>query len=171
MPGKAPRRKGDSGERELARLLGGRRIPLSGAAGGVFAGDVEVPGLGRGEVKRRRDGFKELYKWLENRDFLALRADRKGWLIVMGLDEARDLLLHECLYYAVREDYNCIADPEYREPDERIDQALAILANMPGPDGLVPVELDAFCRAMHRRGRASELEKIPWLKVEKEGCS
>lgn len=92
MPGKPPRRKGDNGERELARLLGGRRIPLSGAAGGEFAGDVEVPGLGRGEVKRRQDGFKQLYKWLEGRDFLAVRADRREWLITMRAETVVRLL-------------------------------------------------------------------------------
>lgn len=170
MPGRAPRRKGNSGERELARLLGGRRIPLSGSAGGAFVGDVEVPGLGRGEVKRRRDGFKELYKWLEGRDFLGLRADRKGWLIVVPVDALRDLLLAECLYYCVREDYNCITDPAYREPDERIEQALALVAELPGPDGLAAVELHALCRALHRRGRLQDLQKIPWIKIEgKEG--
>ncbi len=171
MPGKAPRRKGNEGERQLARLLGGKRMPLSGSAGGQFAGDVIVPGLGRGEVKRRRDGFKELYKWLEGRDFLAVRADRREWLIVMGLDAARDLLLSECLYYCVREDYNCIADPEYRERDERIEQALVLLAQKPNADGLAPVEIDAFCRAMHRRGRGEDLSKIPWLRQGKEGCA
>jgi len=92
MPGKAPRRKGNSGERELARLLGGKRIPLSGSAGGHFAGDVIVPGLGRGEVKRRRDGFKQLYAWLEGRDFLALRADRQPWLIVLPVETVARLL-------------------------------------------------------------------------------
>lgn len=168
MAGKSSRRKGFGGERELARLLGGRRIPLSGSAGGEFAGDVEVPGLGRGEVKRRKDGFRELYKWLESRDFLAVRADRREWLIVMGLDTVQDLLLSECLYYCVREDYNCIADPEYREADERIEQALVLLAQKPNPDGLAPIEIDAFCRAMQRRGRGNDLTKIPWLKIEKE---
>lgn len=95
MPGKAPRRKGDNAERELARLLGGQRVPLSGAAGGDYAGDVVVPGLGRGEVKRRRDGFKQLYAWLEGRDFLALRADRREWLIVLPVKKALQLLKRE----------------------------------------------------------------------------
>lgn len=92
MPGKAPRRKGFDAERELARLLGGRRIPLSGAAGEDYAGDIEVPGLGIGEVKRRRDGFRQLYGWLEGRDFLAVRADRKDWLIVIPIERFKELL-------------------------------------------------------------------------------
>ncbi|NPV80719.1 MAG: hypothetical protein HPY52_10665 [Firmicutes bacterium] len=91
MPGKAPRRKGFGAERELARLLGGSRVPLSGAAGGDYAGDVVVPGLGTGEVKRRRDGFKQLYQWLEGRDWLAIRADYKGWLIVLPIEKLVEL--------------------------------------------------------------------------------
>jgi len=92
MPGKAPRRKGNNAERELARLLGGVRVPLSGAAGGEYAGDVMVPGLGRGEVKRRRDGFKQLYTWLEGRDWLAVRADRRAWLLILPLYTVKKLL-------------------------------------------------------------------------------
>lgn len=92
IAGKAPRRKGDIGEREVAKLLGGQRIPLSGAAGGDFSGDVVVPGLGVGEVKRRRDGFKQLYKWIESNDFLAIRADRQEWLVVMPIDKVQQLM-------------------------------------------------------------------------------
>ncbi|HHV61126.1 MAG TPA: hypothetical protein GXX51_00570 [Firmicutes bacterium] len=95
MGGRAPKRKGSNGERELVRLLGGQRVPLSGAAGGDYAGDVVVPGLGRGEVKRRRDGFRQIYGWLEGRDFLALRADRRDWLIVLPIERVLQLLKRE----------------------------------------------------------------------------
>lgn len=93
--GRAPRRKGAHAEREFARLVGGRRVPLSGSAGGDFGGDVEWPGVGRGEVKRRKDGFKQLYTWLDGKDFLALRADRKEWLVVMTLDKLLDLTVRQ----------------------------------------------------------------------------
>lgn len=93
--GKRPRRKGTDAEREFARLVGGRRVPLSGSIGGDFAGDVEWPGVGRGEVKRRAQGFKQLYDWLEGRDFLALRADRKEWLVVLTLDKLLDLTVRQ----------------------------------------------------------------------------
>lgn len=95
MGGKAPRRKGNAGEREIAKLLGGERIPLSGAAGGSFTGDIVVPGLGTGEVKRRRDGFRQLYKWLEGNDFLAIRADRQEWLIVIPVEKVQELMQGE----------------------------------------------------------------------------
>ena len=67
-------------------------MPLSGAAGGHFAGDVLVPRLGRVEVKARHDGFKQLYGWLDGADALALKADRRPWLLVLPLDRAMELL-------------------------------------------------------------------------------
>ncbi len=50
--GRAPRRKGQRIERVLVRLLqahgfAAERMPLSGAAGGRFSGDVVIPLLGR----------------------------------------------------------------------------------------------------------------------------
>lgn len=91
LSGKQARRKGAEAERELARLLGGERVPLSGAAGGSFTGDVRALGL-TFEVKRRRDGFRELYKWLDCVDALAVRADRRPWLVVMPLGTLLELL-------------------------------------------------------------------------------
>ena len=95
MTGSA-KRKGDSGEREIVSLfdLAGfpaHRIPLSGAvktAGGRYAGDVKITLEGvehTGEVKRRADGFREDYKWLEESDMLFKRADRKEWLVTLPL--------------------------------------------------------------------------------------
>lgn len=83
--GKASRDKGARSEREFAALIGGERVPLSGAAGGSFKGDVQ--GLGMlWEVKRRANGFKQLYDWIEDVDALAVRADRKEWLVVIPLE-------------------------------------------------------------------------------------
>lgn len=91
--GKASRDKGLGGEREFCKLYGGERMPLSGAQGGSFTGDVvSVPYLGKGEIKRRADGFKQLYNWLADNDFLAVRADRKKWLVVMPMDDLKLLL-------------------------------------------------------------------------------
>jgi hypothetical protein len=92
MAGKAPRRKGIRGELEVAKLLGGQRVPLSGAAGGKYTGDVDVPALGIGEVKRRKNGFRQIYKWLGDNDFLAIRADRQPWLVVMPIDKVQGLI-------------------------------------------------------------------------------
>lgn len=46
----------------------------------------------------------------------------------MGSRHRRARTLGECLYYAVREDFNCIRDPAYRESDDRILPALKLLA-------------------------------------------
>ena len=93
MPGRRSRDKGARRERELARLLGGQRVPLSGAAGGEFSEDVVVPGLGRVQVKARRDGWRTLYAALAGgADALALRADRRPWLVVMPVETVLRLL-------------------------------------------------------------------------------
>ena len=90
--GRASRDKGLRGEREFAELVGGKRIPLSGAQKG-FENDIEVPtpmGTLRAEVKRRKNGMNTLYSWLEDErerpDIVAFRADRKPWLVAMPLD-------------------------------------------------------------------------------------
>lgn len=87
MSGRKSKNKGYRGEKEFADITGGKRVPLSGAVEGysndVLLGDYRV------EVKRRKDGFKQLYSWLEDDDkpdMLAVRADRKGWLMVVPLD-------------------------------------------------------------------------------------
>jgi hypothetical protein len=91
MGGKASRDKGNRTERMVVHALqdagfAGERIPLSGAAGGSFCGDVTFPLLGfdrKLEVKCRADGFRELYQWLEGNDALVLKADRKEPLVVL----------------------------------------------------------------------------------------
>lgn len=82
--GRRPREKGIRAERELARMLGGQRVPLSGAAGGAFGGDIKALGL-TWQAKVEATGFRRLYKWLEGHDALGLKADRREWLVVMPL--------------------------------------------------------------------------------------
>ncbi|SYX85927.1 hypothetical protein [Paenibacillus alvei] len=87
--GKSQRDKGARGEREFAELVGGRRVPLSGAAEG-YANDVELPNGMKAEVKRRKAGFKQLYDWIlderEKPDIVALRTDRMPWIVSMKLE-------------------------------------------------------------------------------------
>lgn len=75
-------------------MIDGIRVPLSGAQTG-FENDVQGLGL-RWEVKARKNGFQTLYKWLEDErekpDALALKADRKDWLVVMKLEKFLELL-------------------------------------------------------------------------------
>jgi hypothetical protein len=92
MSGRKSKQKGNRREREFARLIDGIRVPLSGAQTG-FENDVQGLGL-KWEVKARKDGFKTIYQWLEhnNPDALAIRADRKPWLVVMELDKFLEIV-------------------------------------------------------------------------------
>jgi len=94
LSGRKSKQKGNRREREFAKLIEGRRIPLSGAQEG-FENDVQGLGL-KWEVKARKDGFKTLYQWLEDErekpDALALKVDRKPWLVVMTLDKFLEIV-------------------------------------------------------------------------------
>jgi Holliday junction resolvase len=73
------------------------RVPLSGAVGGSFAGDIILllPQANKrlvGEIKIRADGFKQLYGWLVEHDFLIVRADRREALMILPLNLATELL-------------------------------------------------------------------------------
>lgn len=90
MSGRKCKRKGDRIEREVVQRhkalgLAAQRVPLSGAAGGLFAGDVVVPGIGLIEVKARAQGsgFVTLTKWLGTADALVLRQDHAEPLVVL----------------------------------------------------------------------------------------
>lgn len=70
--GRSQRQKGDRVERKIRKLieeigLPCSRVPLSGSAGGLFAGDLKVDGLNV-EVKSRKNGWPRLERWLGNSD-------------------------------------------------------------------------------------------------------
>jgi hypothetical protein len=97
--GRASRQKGNRLERAVVRLLqdhglGAERVPLSGSAGGSYSGDISVPVIGHDlivEVKARATGFRQLYAWLESRDALIVRADRREPLIILRARLAADI--------------------------------------------------------------------------------
>lgn len=99
MSGARHRRKGDRVERTVVRALkdegfAAQRVPLSGAARGRFGGDVLFPLLGRDrrvEVKARANGFRRLYDWLGDHDFLIVKADRREPLVVLPLSLATEI--------------------------------------------------------------------------------
>lgn len=87
--GKKSRSKGCRIEREVvllhqAQVMPACRVPLSGAAGGDFAGDIHILDL-KAEVKARSngEGFRLLETWLGAHDLLLLRRDRKRPLVCM----------------------------------------------------------------------------------------
>ena len=64
------------------------------AAGGSYLGDLTLHILDATrvvEVKARAKGFCQLYGWLENRDILVVRADRKEPLVVLPLKLAAEI--------------------------------------------------------------------------------
>ena len=99
MSGRRSRSKGARTERstvnaQKASGIAAVRLPLSGAVGGRFAGDIALPLMGRdlrAEVKARVDGFRELYCWLNRRDVLIDNADRHEPLIVVRLSLAAEV--------------------------------------------------------------------------------
>ena len=99
MSGRRSRRKGARTERSIVNALQARgiaavRVPLSGAVGGRFAGDIVLPLMGRElcvEVKARADGFRELYSWLNQRDVLIVKADRQEPLVIVRLSLAAEI--------------------------------------------------------------------------------
>jgi hypothetical protein len=91
MPGgRAPARKGTRVEHELVQPLCElglpcARVPLSGAIGGAYSGDIDLEIRGRitkAEVKARRK-FSTLHEWLGSNELLILKADRQDPLVVM----------------------------------------------------------------------------------------
>ena len=94
--GKPSRDKGARVEREIVdrhKAMGvhAARVPLSGAAGGRFSGDVDIHAFGAddaplvGEVKARKDGagFATLERWLGENDLIFLRRDRTDPMVVL----------------------------------------------------------------------------------------
>ena len=69
-------------------------MPLSGAVGGRFAGDIILPLMGRDlcvEVKARADGFRELYCGLNERDTLMVKADRQEPFVFLRMSLAAEI--------------------------------------------------------------------------------
>ncbi|MDD3089374.1 MAG: hypothetical protein WC261_10625 [Synergistaceae bacterium] len=93
--GKSQRDKGYRGENNLVNMLkesgiDAKRVPLSGATD-FQKGDIVANGM-TGEVKIRGSGFKQIYDWLAAHDFLAIKADRQQYLVVLPIEKFIELL-------------------------------------------------------------------------------
>ena len=88
-------------EREIVNLhkdmgVPAERVPLSGAAGGRFSGDIQIgfPLLSfLGEVKSRKsgEGFKTLERWLGENDLLFLKRDRQSPMVLMDWESYAEI--------------------------------------------------------------------------------
>jgi hypothetical protein len=88
MSGLRSRRKGIRVELAIARLIGARKVSRAYEAGH----DLELP-LGENrmlpiECKARAAGFRQLYDWLNDRDLLIVKADRREPLVVLRMSLA-----------------------------------------------------------------------------------
>jgi hypothetical protein len=104
--GKRNRQRGQEGEREVAAVLtDALQIPIKRLLGQErdMGADIHTPPY-RWEIKRRkRIGL--IYEWMQEaqdslkdaseRPLVAFRADGKGWLVAMPLDEAIRLIREE----------------------------------------------------------------------------
>ena len=98
--GKKSRDKGQLFERETVHLfqehgVAAERVPLSGAAGGSYTGDVSIPVFGKDvrlECKRRAAGFKTLYGWMGDNYALVIRDDRRPPLAVIRAEDLAKLI-------------------------------------------------------------------------------
>lgn len=92
------KRKGYRVEHSLEKILNSygiysKRVPLSGAS--WIKGDLILRINGREyitEVKARKEGFKEIYKYLDGKDLLFLKADYKDYLVVMSMEKFLNLI-------------------------------------------------------------------------------
>ena len=91
--------KGSRIEREIVDLhraigVSASRVPLSGAAGGEFSGDIRIGDGMVGEVKARSkgQGFATIERWLGKNNFLFLRRDRASPLVVMTWESYAKLI-------------------------------------------------------------------------------
>lgn len=93
--GKAARVKGDRFENECVNTLKAsgvpaQRVPLSGAAGGMFSGDIHVEVCGhneKAECKVRARAWLDLYGWIVDNYCLFIKRDRNDTLVVMRLTD------------------------------------------------------------------------------------
>ena len=95
--GKMQRDKGARFEREIVNKLEfhdikAKRVPLSGAS--WLKGDI-IANLNNEdyvfELKKRGNGFKQIYEWIDEPDALIICADRKKPLVIMEFDTFCDL--------------------------------------------------------------------------------
>jgi Holliday junction resolvase len=93
---KAKGRRGEYAALKKLKELGydGYRVPLSGSHS-ALKGDIHLDNGLKVEVKVRREGFKQLYHWLTNVNFLMIRSTPGEWLAVIPFKLLKELLSGE----------------------------------------------------------------------------
>lgn len=129
MSGARHKQKGSRREREIVERLKkvgvpAQRVPLSGAALGLFSGDVSFNVLEKGrtaEVKARAngEGWKTIKEWLGKNDALFLIEDRSEPLVVLPWAFFEELIYAGPSLLSVP-DAADDSDPEVPEPQEAV---------------------------------------------------
>ena len=103
VSGRGAKNKGSNYERECVEYLKSygihaERVPLSGAAGGSYSGDIDAY-IGRDnpihrklECKIRKRAWSDLYGWLKGNYALLIRANLKETLVVLPLKDFCELM-------------------------------------------------------------------------------
>jgi Holliday junction resolvase len=95
MSGRRSRDKGNRTERAIVRLLRAQGIAAMKISGMYKPGaDISMSLLGSDravEVKCRAAGFRQLYDWLQQRDVLIIKSDRRDPLVVVRLSLAVEI--------------------------------------------------------------------------------
>ena len=98
MGGRASRDKGARFERLICELMNqagipAEKIPLSGAAGGSFTGDIIILGRYKVECKVRGQGggLVSFYNWLGDNDLVVVKQDRKKPLAILPLSNLKEI--------------------------------------------------------------------------------
>jgi hypothetical protein len=95
MSGRKPRDKGARTQRAMVRLLLGYGLPARKVSAMYRRGEdlrVMVADVERSvEVKCRGDGFRQPYDWLNQRDVLIVKADRREPLVVVRMSLAAEI--------------------------------------------------------------------------------
>jgi hypothetical protein len=91
MSGLRPRRKGVRVELAIAKLIGARKVSRAYQAGHDLELLLSDDRMLRIECKARADGFRQLYDWLDQRDVLIVKSDRREPLVVVRMSLAAEL--------------------------------------------------------------------------------
>jgi len=100
MGGRASKAKGYRAEAKLVKMheaigIQAERVPLSGAAGGSYTGDLTIlDGEFRAECKARKEGagFKTIEKWMQDCDMIFLFRDRQEPFVCMDWKTYRRIM-------------------------------------------------------------------------------
>jgi hypothetical protein len=92
MSGLHSRRKGARVELAIAKLIGARKVSRAYQAGHDLELLLADDRMLRIERKARAAGFRQPYDWLDERDLLIIKSDRREPLVILRMSLAAELV-------------------------------------------------------------------------------